>query len=817
MAINSRLTLENQQFISALEASAGAFGKFVGQVSVQMRNTYRDIDYLNRGLKAGIGRFGQELQSLGKSLTIGITAPIALFAKEAIEAYARIDSLRRGLLAIEGSASATAKRFGELREVAKLPGLGLEEAIQGDIRLRAVGISAETSKRALLAFGNAIATTGGGKMELGTVITQLSQMSSKSKVLAEDLKPILNASPLVATALRNMFGTVDSQEISKKLSDSGKSVSDFVSMLIFELEKIPKVSGGMANALENVSDSVKIAFSTFGESIDKAIGLTDILNGLGETINDIADWFKGLDPNLQTAIVSFTGLASVLGPVIFAVGSLAKMIASGGVLSAGLTALTGPIGAIALAVIALATVIITYWDEIKQVITDSRIFDEAMALWDNFTGMIKGVINAFLSFSKFVWANLKDTIVPYFESAFSGAITVIRSFIGVVSGVFQVLKGVFTLSWKDIWEGLKGIVSNVFDAIFTIITSVVVQLSTVLGKFFKTIGIGDGLLKWSTEMATFLGKTAGLEGIKGKPSVAEIGSGTPTSTSTKTFNTGSSQSETSKAYSKYVAEEMKRISELNDSLQKQLGKNREYIFNQAQSIWDIFAKSGERLSKIKLEIKPIEFSGFTKSIDVITENLEKYHSSFEQFNQGLLSVNTQLQGRMTEFNVMNADLVTNLVNMNKGIRNAVVSALGDAISGISELIGNVIAGIANFGDAPKMLAGIFADMAVQIGKIMIGFGVAGIALQSFEMDPVLALIAGAGLVALGSALKASVSSVTSGGASSSYTSTSSASSSNLQNQKKATLTVEVKGETVLRGKDIYLAYKNAETSQRIYR
>ena len=181
--------------------------------------------------RKGINRIKQQAEKLsdvGDRLTIGLTAPLVAFGGLAAKSFAEFDSLRRGLDAITGSSSKTAERIAELREIAKQPGIGFQEAIQGDIRLRAVGVSAGQSAKILREFANAIAQTGGGAAELASVTVQLGQMAAKGKVLAQDLKPVIEAAPAVGKALAEMFGTVDSESIQKSLAAAGKSSTDFI-------------------------------------------------------------------------------------------------------------------------------------------------------------------------------------------------------------------------------------------------------------------------------------------------------------------------------------------------------------------------------------------------------------------------------------------------------------------------------------------------------------------------------------------------------------------------------------------------------------
>src|SRR5262249_33315502 len=158
---------------------------------------------------------GKNLQGIGAALSVGVTAPLVGLAAASVKAAASMDSLRLGLQAVEGGAEAAGKALDDLKEIAKLPGLNLKEATEGYIRLRAVGTSAEDAKKQLSAFGNALATVGKGSADLNGVITQLVQMSAKTKVVAEDLKPVMERVPQVAKILQEAYGTIDTEQLQK--------------------------------------------------------------------------------------------------------------------------------------------------------------------------------------------------------------------------------------------------------------------------------------------------------------------------------------------------------------------------------------------------------------------------------------------------------------------------------------------------------------------------------------------------------------------------------------------------------------------------
>lgn len=292
----------------------------------------------------GLVQFSEGMRDIGRNLTSYVSAPIALLGVGAVAASAKLESLKNGLQAIaqqelgkqgitglvgvQVAAQQTGERLKELQVLAKAPGLGLETAEQADIRLRAVGTSASESAKEIKAFANAIATTGGGRTEFQTVTTQLAQMTAKGKVLAQDLRPIIEAAPAVAAALQTLYGTVDSEDISKALAKQGQSSKDFVRVLTEELGKLPQVTGGLKAIYENDLDALLVASAKVGDGIAKAFNLQAVGEKVGNTITALGDGFANLSQPAQTLIVSLAGLAAATGPVLLGLGTLGVALPS---------------------------------------------------------------------------------------------------------------------------------------------------------------------------------------------------------------------------------------------------------------------------------------------------------------------------------------------------------------------------------------------------------------------------------------------------------------------------------------------------------
>lgn len=267
-----------------MQLLSGSTSNFTAQAGGANRSLTGLLDNIKSG--AG-GLSGLAAGFTGVTIVIGAFTAANASAQSILATVAPYDSLVRGLRTLEGTAENTTRRIETLRDVAKTPGLGFAEAVQADIRLRAVGLSAQTSEDALKAFGNALATVGGGKADLDGVILALTQMAAKGKVSAEEINQIAERVPQVRQAMKDAFGTSDTEALGK----AGIDATSFISGLIAELQKLPQATGGAQNELDNYSDAwanLKVEAASF------ASGLA------GPWLSSITRTFDGLRRDLKS-------------------------------------------------------------------------------------------------------------------------------------------------------------------------------------------------------------------------------------------------------------------------------------------------------------------------------------------------------------------------------------------------------------------------------------------------------------------------------------------------------------------------------------
>jgi tape measure domain-containing protein len=306
----------------------------------------RKLENMRREVASKYGELMRTIGGIGRTFTIGVTMPLVGVGAAAINAAMRIDSLERGLRAVAGSSDAAAAQMRALQEVAKLPGLGYEEAIRGAIRLQSAGESAAEATRNLKAFGNALATVGYGKAELEAVVRQLVQMEAKGRVLMQDVRIIQEYVPQLTSAMKAAFGTASTEELEKL----GIDAKTFIRGIVTELEKLPAVTGGIRNSFENLTDEITRALATLGKTmlptVERAINV----------VSSLLTRFQELPPAVQSMAIK-AGVAMVaIGPVLSSLSHVAT-IGSGirtiiGWLIARLTAQSSAIAANTVAVAA---------------------------------------------------------------------------------------------------------------------------------------------------------------------------------------------------------------------------------------------------------------------------------------------------------------------------------------------------------------------------------------------------------------------------------------------------------------------------------
>jgi len=250
-----------------------AIGKLLLKLGIDTTNLDKELGKVEKSMT----KFGNTMKNVGSDLTQSLTLPIVGLGAASLKAFADMERLEGGLTAIMGSSKDAAIEMEKLRKVAENPGLALPQVVKASASLQSVGMDADKARNVIEQFGNAVARAQGGPEEFAGVIYGLTQISSSTSILAEDLNI---------------------------------------------------VNGGLNNSFDNLKDNINASLAELGKTINESLKLEIVFDKVSKKIQELVDKFKLLTPEQQENIVKIGLIAAAVGPLIFILGQFATSISS---------------------------------------------------------------------------------------------------------------------------------------------------------------------------------------------------------------------------------------------------------------------------------------------------------------------------------------------------------------------------------------------------------------------------------------------------------------------------------------------------------
>jgi tape measure domain-containing protein len=297
-----------------------AIGKLLLKLGIDTTNLDKELGRVEKSMS----KFGNSMKNVGSTLTQSLTLPIVGLGAASLKAFADMEKLQNGLTAIMGSSDDAKIELEKLRKVAENPGLALPQVVQASASLQSVGMDADKARETITQFGNAVARAQGGPEEFKGVIYGLTQISSSTSILAEDLNIVKERLPELNDILLKTFGT----NTAEGLRNLNISNNEFIDIVTKQLSKLERANGGLNNSFDNLKDNINISLVELGKTINESLKLEIVFENVSKKIQNLVDKFKSLSPSQQENIVKFGLFTAAIGPIILIVGQLASSISS---------------------------------------------------------------------------------------------------------------------------------------------------------------------------------------------------------------------------------------------------------------------------------------------------------------------------------------------------------------------------------------------------------------------------------------------------------------------------------------------------------
>lgn len=475
-------------------ASARAQERAARQAAQSISNAFRGI--------------GSGLQSVGRTLTVGITAPLAALGAISLKSAKDLDANVNTLKAFTGSAEAAERRLAQLIKTARdTPGLTTNLALTLDAQLRVAQTTEETINRVLPAIGRLNAVS---KLPDTARFTQNLLQLVTQNFERQDLKELVGQSPLAGQLLTEIFN-VDSPTNAAAIRASAQKLGLTTVDAFFTAfaeaaagnQGLATVTESIGTRFEKIADRVSVALRPLGLAIINAI--EPFVEPVASLIERLGAAFNSLSQPVKTAIIVIAGIAAAAGPVLFVLGGIATGIA--GVVSAigTIAAAVAAVGLpVIIAVIAAIVVEIGKWVVILGVLglawktnflgIRELVTDAASAVVEAFTRIktiiteatdrilptLQSITTKVVAAITIIWERYGKQFVAIIGTAFRIATTITEAFLRTFADFVDLVLKLIDGNWQGAWSAFARIVIRALEGL----SAVLDKLPTILARAF---------------------------------------------------------------------------------------------------------------------------------------------------------------------------------------------------------------------------------------------------------------------------------------------------------------------------------------------
>ena len=252
-----------------------------------------------------------EMKSVGREMSMSLTAPLALIGGFAIKSAADFESLKTSLVtSLGGSKDAASAAFKEIEKFASSTPFQMEEVTGAFIKLKNMGL--DPSMSALESYGNTASSMGKSLNDMVEAVAdaavgefeRLKEFGIKAKSQGDNVSFTFKG---VTTTVKK-----NSEEIEQYLQNIGNT--EFAG----GIEAQSKTFNGTISTL---SDNVSMAAASFGDLMLPA------LQNVSVALQSTAEFIRNLNPETKSVIITTLALTAAIGPLIYAVGALSAALA----------------------------------------------------------------------------------------------------------------------------------------------------------------------------------------------------------------------------------------------------------------------------------------------------------------------------------------------------------------------------------------------------------------------------------------------------------------------------------------------------------
>jgi hypothetical protein len=404
-----------------------------------------------QNLEREFKKTARKMQSIGKTLSMSLTAPIVGLAGLSVVNFDKqaksVAQVEAGLKSTGGTVGKTSQELQKMAaELQKVSLFGDEDILKNITAqlLTFTNITGDEFGRAQQAVADYASRTGrdlmGTSIMIGKALNDpikgLAALGKAGVQFTDDQKVLIQS--LVATGKEAEAQKIILEELEKQYGGSAKAAAD----------------AGMG-PLQQIKNSIMDVTEAFGEII------VEYIKPLAENVKALATRFGELSDSKKRLIVIIGAAAAAIGPVMLALGFLGTTVIPA--LITAFTMLTGPIGLTIAAIGALAYVVYQNWDKI-------------MSYVNQLTGYFTDLYNESLVVRVGI-----QSIVLVFKTVWEAG----KLMVNLLVDAFKFLGKVILTPFVSLAKIVKAILTGDFKSIGGIIADAFTKPIKLAGKFLS--------------------------------------------------------------------------------------------------------------------------------------------------------------------------------------------------------------------------------------------------------------------------------------------------------------------------------------------
>ena len=278
---------------------------------------------------ASMAKIGSSLSSLGTSLSVGLTAPLLLLGKSALQTSAQMEQISVSFEVFTGSAETAKEMLGQLKDQAIKSPMQFQDITKGAQTLLGYGLTASQVIPITKMLGD---VSSGNADKFSRLSLAFGQVNAAGRLMGQEARQMINAGFNPLQAIADKTG-VSMAVLTKKMHDGQISVKDVGDAFIYATSEggrffgmADKQSQTLQGSFNKLQESAKFALGEIGDSLNTKLAINESLQKFSAFLTELKNKFVSLSPDAQELTLKIAGIAIAIGPVLLLFGKLISMV-----------------------------------------------------------------------------------------------------------------------------------------------------------------------------------------------------------------------------------------------------------------------------------------------------------------------------------------------------------------------------------------------------------------------------------------------------------------------------------------------------------